>query len=340
MLAYLHPVVLVDGQHRLAGAVAAAKSTLDTDDADQLLLDAYEAGEDPDASRVRLLRERSPRLPVSLLMDGSPSEHVFQFVVVNQKATPMGKALLGTIVSTSLGRDEIRPVADRLTAAGIRLEDSQAVAYLTRADESPFQGLVQTGISGDNPKHIQWPVLQGIVKIFRELHGGKLYGFSLDYANMWKRDFLPDSNLVQNTVDPDMGFKQWSQPDGPWRDVFIRFFSIIRDRFGDPADMEAYNSWGNTHKNLFNKVSLTILSADYFEYLHTRRETLDAIDNVDRTVDDWLAGVNVTYFNRPWPMENLKKDTATVREKWAKLWWEYRKNPQAGLPKVTQYKTR
>ena len=66
-----------------------------------------------------MLASCSRRLPISLLLDDSPEEHVFQFVVVNQKATPIGRALLGTIVSTSLTAEELDKVAQRLTQAGI-----------------------------------------------------------------------------------------------------------------------------------------------------------------------------------------------------------------------------
>lgn len=80
-------------------------------------------------------------------MESLPAEHVFQFVVVNQKATPIGRALLGTIVSTSLSAEELEGVSARLEAAGIPLEDPQAIAFLTRHPDSPFKDLVEKGAS-------------------------------------------------------------------------------------------------------------------------------------------------------------------------------------------------
>lgn len=337
MLSYLKPVVLVDGQHRLRGAVLAARARLDSEEGQAAQMDAVDAGADPEQAKTDLLADYARQLPVSLLLDDSPSEHVFQFVVVNQKATPMGRALLGTIVSTSLSRDELEPVAERLRDAGIPLDDSQAVAYMTRAGESPFAGLVQTGVSGDDNRHLQWTVLKGLTAVFRELRGGRLYGQSNDYAAIWRDKHLPDSALVSDAEEGDEALRLWAAADGPWRAVFTRFYLLIRDRFGDPDDMEAHNAWGNTASNLYNKISLTILAADYFQFLVERRLTLDSVDDVDSTVKDWLQDTNEAYFNREWRMGSLKKDQKAVKEQWAKVWSEYRKNPSR-LPRVENYR--
>jgi hypothetical protein len=336
MISYLQPVVLVDGQHRLRGAVTAAESGANSAEGRDELKKAIDSGIEPDAAQASVVASKSRMLPVSLLLDDSPSEHVFQFVVVNQKATPMGKALLGTIVSTSLSRDELEPVAQRLRNAGIRLEDSQAVAYLTRSDESPFKGLVQTGVVGDSGGHLQWNVLKGLTSIFRELKGGKLYHQTVDYAAKWRRRELINSDLVGDGSDASEKFKIWSSPDGPWRDVFIRFYTLVRDRFGD-SDPEAHNAWGRTTSNLYNKISLTILGADYFQFLDDRRKTLNAIDDVNETFEEWLDGVNGTYFNRDWRMGSLKKDQGPVQKRWSMVWFEYRKDPER-LPRVENYR--
>jgi hypothetical protein len=291
---------------------------------------------DPDDAAAKVLLERSRRLPVSLLLDDSPSEHVFQFVVVNQKATPLKPALLGTIVATSLSRDELKVVAERLRDAGIKLEDSQAVAFLARAEASPFKGVVQTGTYGDTSDMLQWTVLRGLVQIFRELRGGRPYNQARgDYAKAWRTDYLAQSGLVSADSDKDR-YAEWSRPDGPWREMFIRFFSFVRDEFGDANEPETFNGWGSTKvSNLFNKISLTILAADYFEYLHTTREPLANWDDFDRSLTEWLSGekINRSYFNRDWDIESIKKDQVGVKKLWAANWSEYRKLPSIGMPK-------
>lgn len=335
LLAYLKPVVLVDGQHRLRGAVESARQSIKNNDGKAKILDAVKGGASPELAAEQLIESQSRRLPVSLLMDDSPSEHVFQFVVVNQKATPMGKALLGTIVSTSLSRIELSAVADRLRRAGIKLEDSQSVAYLTRSEDSPFRGLVQTGMAGDRPDLLQWTVLRGLVSIFRELRGGRPFNQKIDYARAWKMENFPQCGLVGPGTDEER-FEEWSRPDGPWRDIFVRFFSRVRDHFGDPVEVDTFNGWGSTAvSNLFNKVSLTILAADYFDFLYTQSESLADLDDFERTINDWLKGgrVSSSYFNRDWRLENVKKDQLAVKRLWAQNWQEYRKVPASGLPK-------
>ena len=335
LLGYLKPVVLVDGQHRLSGAVKSAQRFTKSVSGQKQILEATADGADPKEAEQQVLLGQSRSLPVSLLMDDSPSEHVFQFVVVNQKATPLGKALLGTIVSTSLSRDELHEVAERLRRAGIKLEDSQAVAYLTRADNSPFRGLVQTGIEGDRTDLLQWTVLRGLVSIFRELRGGKPYHAKVDYAKAWRLENFPDCGLVSEGSEKER-LAEWSRPDGPWRDVFIQFYTRVRDYFGDPVETDTYNGWGSTAKsNLFNKISLTILATDYFDFLYTQGESLTDFDDFSRTLDEWLkpGRVSQSYFNRKWNIEDVKKDQIAVKKLWSQNWHEYRKVPISGLPK-------
>ncbi|MFF7756923.1 ParB N-terminal domain-containing protein [Streptomyces griseorubiginosus] len=335
MESYLRPVVLVDGQHRLHGAVHAAQEYANSPDGLLQQAAAVDDGLDADDAEEQVVASYARHLPVSLLLDDSPAEHVFQFVVVNQKATPMRPALLGTIVSTSLSRDEMTPVADRLRNAGIPFDDSQAVAFMTRSPRSPFKDLVQTGMTGDGKNLLQWTVLKALTSIFRELRGGRIFGSSLDYADMWKKRHLHQSRLVSEATDPAEKYHLWSKADGPWRDIAVEFFSQIRDRFGDPEDPNAHNAWGNTQFNLYNKISLTILTADYFQFLTDRKLTLDSVADVSKTMDDWLDGVSDQYFNRDWRV-GLKKDQKAVREAWAKVWVEYRKNPER-LPRVENY---
>ncbi|WP_064065952.1 hypothetical protein [Rhodococcus ruber] len=334
MLSYLEPVVLVDGQHRLGGAVKAAHDAANSPEGRAAVREMIEMGTEPDDAVVAITSKYSRKLPVSLLMDPSPSEHVFQFVVVNQKATPIGKALLGTIVSTSLSRDELEPVAQRLRNSGIRLEDSQAIAYLTRAEESPFHNLVQTGVS-DSAGLLQWNVLKGLTTIFRELKGGTLFHQKNDYAARWRRRMLPNSKYIPDYIEEGKELEYWSTTDGPWREVFIRFFTLVRDEFGS-NDPGTPNYWGNTAGNLFNRVSLTILAADFFQFLDDKDRTLNTAADVNSAFESWLEGVDRQYFARPWKMDGLKKDQKAVRIKWAQTWFEYRKDPER-LPRVENY---
>jgi hypothetical protein len=273
-------------------------------------------------------------------MSTDPAEHVFQFVVVNQKATPIGRALLGTIVSTSLSNEELARVSDRLKNAGIPLEESQAVAYLTRSPDSPFYNKVEKGLTSDGADLLPWTVLVSLVKIFRELNGGKLFHERNDYADKWKRELLNDSGIVASWEEKqfERQLDYWSSPDGPWREVFMAFWSKVRAELGNETDDQVNNYWGKSRSsNLFNKISLTILAADFFQFLCDRKLGIDSSSDVLQFVDDWLEGVNRDYFNRDWKLSGAKKDSPGIRSRWSKEWLEYRKDPQK-LPKVSLYR--
>lgn len=336
--AYVRPVVVVDGQHRLLGAIEAARQRLNGDEGQEEAEKRVLAGEDAEDVEKVLLAKYARRLPVSLLLSESPEEHVFQFVVVNQKATPIGRALLGTIVSTSLTNQELSEVSKRLTQAGIPLESARAIAYLTRNPDSPFYDLVQRGLTDDDKDLLPWSVLGSLVAILQRLKGGQLFGQKVDYADLWRRRSLLASGLVGGATNLDDAFAEWSKPDGAWRGVFLRFWSDVRDKLAVTDDDEAGNYWGRPRvSNLFNKISLTILAADFFQFLTDRGYTLDSEDDVGTYVEEWLTGVKPTYFARDWKLDGVKKDSVGTRNQWADLWVEYRKDPQA-VPRASAFR--
>jgi len=329
LLAYLRPVVLVDGQHRLRGALEAAQSRLDDESIHEEIEKRIEDGESAAEIRQNIMSREARSLPVSLLMSDDPSEQVFQFVVVNQKATPIGRALLGTIVSTTLSNDEMGRVAGRLKDAGIRLEESQAVTYLARHQDSPFCGLIERGLSGKSNDLLQWNVFASLIGIFRHLKGGRLYGQRNDYANLWANRYLGESGIVKDFRDKgfDSPDGYWSSLEGPWRQFFISFWRTVRDELGNTSVPDKPNYWGATREsNLFNKISLTILAADFFQFLVETRTKIESVDNVPDLTRNWLQEVNRGYFDRSWNLGGVKKDSTGIRNRWAEIWTEYRKS--------------
>lgn len=341
LLSFLRPVVVVDGQHRLVGALEAARRLLDEDDACRTEVESLiDQGATADEARNSVLESRERVLPVSLLLSDDPAEHVFQFVIVNQKATPIGAALLGTIVSTTLSNDELQGVSGRLSQARIPLEDSRAIASLTRDPASPFFNLVERGLATEGRHLLSWPVFGSLVHIFRDLQGGKLFGARNDYADNWRRLYLSESRLVADWAASgyESAYEMWRATAGPWRSVFIRFWQEVCDLFGNTTDDQANNYWGDPRtSNLFNKVSLTILAADFFQFLCERARTIDETSDVSALVEEWLRGVDRSYFSRYWNLSGVKKDSGGIRKRWANEWVEYRKVPNR-LPNVGNYR--
>ncbi|MFI9366629.1 hypothetical protein ACIG5E_37105 [Kitasatospora sp. NPDC053057] len=334
---YLKPVFLVDGQHRLRGAVEAAEKAAERAANGDEILARIEAGEDRDSISNELTAENSRILPVSLLMEENVEEHVFQFVVVNQKATPLATALLGTIVATSLSEDELNEVTERLEAVDIDVADSQAVAWFTRSPGSPFHGKVQQGMVGEGGDKLPWTVLRDLISQFRNLRGAKLpHSSKIDYADKWARERLPDSALV-DTLDSEEQRTAWATLEGPWRGVCAAFFAEVRDRLGDPGNEYAPNAWGTTKSTLYNKVMLSILVADFFQFLTDKELTIDGPEDCRAHVAKWLASVDKNYFARDWQLSGVKKDTPGIRAQWSELWVDYRKDPQR-IPDVRNFR--
>jgi hypothetical protein len=198
LLSYVRPVVLVDGQHRLKGALSATREIMKDPSIEAEIENRITGGESWEAVDADLVRRKGRLLPISLLMSSDPAEQVFQFVVVNQKATPIGRALLGTIVSTTLSANEMDSVATRLKKAGIQLEESQAITYLARHPGSPFFGLVERGLAGDAKDLLQWNVFASLIGIFRHLRGGRIFGQRNDYAEIWSQRYLPSSEISES----------------------------------------------------------------------------------------------------------------------------------------------
>ena len=343
--AYLCPVILVDGQHRLLGAILAAEIALEQDGnrinrAAELL--AAQPSPDPNQIQFALRTEKARILPISLLLDERPEEHVFQFVVVNQKATPVRPALLGTIISTSLAEDELGSITERLENAGVPLQSSMAITYLAKNENSPFAGLVTRGLLGDGTEKLPWSVLGQIVGIFRNLRGAKYFHDpKIDYADIWKRRFLDSSTICSDwsAYDAISAFDYWQQGDGPWRDVFVAFWFAVRDTLGETNNKFAPNYWGQPRtSNLFNKPSLLTLATDFFAYLVESKQNISSAESVKSLVADWLGEVKTDYFARDWQLKQsgVKKDSTGIRRQWSYLWFSHRRDPK-GLPSVLSY---
>ena len=340
LLSYLRPIVLVDGQHRVRGALAAAEEKLDNPEIQSEIETLIDAGKTSTQVEAAIMKREARALPVSLLMSTDPEEQVFQFVVVNQKATPIGRALLGTIVSTTLSNEEMAKVATRLTKAGIKVEEAQAITFLVRYSESPFRDLVDRGVAGDATHTLQWNVFASLVGMFRHLKGGRLFGERNDYADLWRGRYLAQSPIVADYKDHgfETPFDYWSKLDGPWRAVFMEFWREVRDALGNTQDPEKPNYWGRPRdSNLFNKISLTILASDFFQFLKVGKIQLEKPEQIPSLVQSWLEEVNQGYFDKDWELTGVKKDSVGIRNHWATLWSDYRKSG-GKLPSKTLFR--
>ena len=159
---------------------------------------------------------------------------------------------------------------------------------------------------------------------------------TIDYAKKWRTESLPVTGLIPTDVLPENRREYWSAIDGPWRQFFLKLHTAIRDKFGETDDMAASNAWGTTRSNLFNLISLSILSSDYFAFLTERRYDLKDWTEMDESIQDWIGDLNPIYFSRDWRMRETKKDQPIIRKAWAETWHEYRVMRDR-LPRVERY---
>lgn len=344
---YLKPLTIVDGQHRLLGSIDQLEGLFETNEGQERIIEILQSTEGSDVSEARnqLISENARLFGISLIDNDSWAEHVFQFVVVNQKATPIPRPLLASIISTTLTSEEIQSIQTRLSDANIMVEDYIVLNDINTSSDSPFRNLIKRGYGEvDVHRKLDMTVADRLISIFRFLKQGRPFHEKIDYAKYVKGHLETIFPLVRefNEEDFDSSFDWWKSPQGPWRDAFIEVYSAIKDQFGDVEDREAYNFWGFPRRsNLFNGVQLQIFAADFFHYLWNKKPEISTGDEISDVVRDWLENVlekGKQYFARHWDISGLRKTDVAVKRTWSSLWYGFRQDPTARLPSTSRYR--
>lgn len=89
-------------------------------------------------------------LPIVLLPKLPPSEQVFHFYVLNNKAKPLNRTHLRRIISTSLSKKEIDSLYIRLKDAGVEARSAEWTHRINNDADSPFERLIDMGLRGSN----------------------------------------------------------------------------------------------------------------------------------------------------------------------------------------------
>ncbi|EPE0967646.1 hypothetical protein ACSF92_004897, partial [Salmonella enterica subsp. enterica serovar Kentucky] len=192
----------------------------------------------------------------------------------------------------------------------------------------------------DSKDMLQWSVMGKIINIFKELRGGILFGERNDYAKIWQEKYLSTSGVVSEFDDNvfSSAYDYWRSLEGPWRELFVCFWNKVSDKLAQRENKDRKNFWGAPREsNIFNKISLMILSSDFFQFLVETRTGIDSKEHLKSLVDEWLQDIKPAYFDRDWELSGVKKDSKGIRDRWAQLWSDYRKNPSA-LPQIRMYR--
>ena len=162
------PGLIIDGQHRVFGA--------------------------------KNVSEFPINLPVVLLPGLDYREQVFHFYVLNNKAKPLTKTELRTIVSTSLSKKEIGELYERFRQVGVTAEQTEWTFRMNDAPNSPFKGLVNWGLPGSQGVIFENVAYQVVAKFMNPNRRHKLL---LKDVPAW------DSEATKWTYRMDLFFAMW-----------------------------------------------------------------------------------------------------------------------------------
>lgn len=190
------PGLIMDGQHRIFGAKEAAENIV---------------------------------LPVVLIPGLKLSEQVFNFYILNNKAKPLDKRQLRSIISTSLTGGEISELYSRFNSSGLNADEAQWTYRVNTDAGSPFKGLVSLKLEGDDSP-IDDNVMDQVVSRFIKLP--KTYDSLKKGLNFnWDKSSQYDFKL----------------------ELFYGLWSAVRDQFPKAWDLAAS---GPGNGQLFQKVAL------------------------------------------------------------------------------------
>ena len=232
----------------------------------------------------------SVNLPVVLLPGLEFSEQVFHFYVLNNKARPLNKTELRSIIATSLSKGEIEHLYDRFKQVGVTAEETGWTYKMNTDKDSPFNGIVNFGFPGSKapiPENVAYQVVSKFVKL------SKKYKMLYSDVQMWERD-------VQSGSDYRLK-------------LFFAIWRAVKKAY--PA---AWESAANAGKGqILQKVNLIVLQEFLLDKLVAEMPKRKAksepspfadADVLEEEVGYQLAFLSEEFFVKEWKMKGL--DTA------------------------------
>jgi DGQHR domain-containing protein len=219
-------------------------------------------------------------LPVVLLPGLATAEQVFHFYILNNTAKPLDKRQLRSIISTSLSRKEIDDLYARFDQARVDPEQAQWTYLVNTDSESPFRGLINFGLRGEEGP-LDDNVMDQVVTAFVKL----------------PRKF----NLLAQ------GVPEWGSDDSvAYRlSLFYALWDAVRVTY--PA---AWQKGIDDDGQLFYKVALLKLQDYVLETLKSARAYLDespfsSPDRLKEDVAKALERLPEAFFLKEWKMKSL-----------------------------------
>ena len=260
----LRPAMIIDGQHRIHGAVNAQNNTT---------------------------------FNVVALMDTDWVDQVFQFIVLNRTAKPITKDFFRALCNTSLTNKEIGNIDDRLKVIGISNDDRIIMRTIAYNPKSPFYNLVgEAGeIEGsDDSDKLPGIGMVSLAKKFYKL--AKVDSKSQFPPETFNKAF-PDDLKLYNKENPRRPRKELTNTatkacwKNVWHEYFFAFWDVMRNKY------EPENIWQKADKNnLFKIVTLKALQ-DYFISVKVKaKSNYTSVEDFRSDVEDFFEDLKSTFF--------------------------------------------
>jgi DGQHR domain-containing protein len=187
-------------------------------------------------------------LPIVILPGMDPSEQVFHFYVINNKAKPIKPTELRAVVSTSLSNKEIDNLYDRFKLSGVITAEAQWTHFINTDSKSPFNGLINFGLEEDKGIILE-NVMYQVVKKF--IKPNNKYNANLNLVKDWKND--------SGSYDYRLN-------------LFFVFWNVIKKTYPEAWD----NAIKGINKQLLMKVSMLTVQEVLFDKLDSLIPFLDS----------------------------------------------------------------
>jgi hypothetical protein len=265
--ALLVPGTIVDGQHRAAGAGHL---------------------------------EQCIPFPVVALIDAEWHEQVFQFVVINQKSSPIPSEFLSSIISSSLTNQEIEKLQARLEEADIEIDDAVIMDSIQFDERSPFKEMVNFKVEGQTG-YLSYPGILGLAKRFKKLrtHAGKEQ--KVTFSRYFKGVF---QHAMTNTANYSERRQKWQSEE--WFTYFCLLWDALREKFAISSQKSVL--W-EENSNLLKIVTLQEMQNMFLLWLYDRMDEVKTPDDFKGYVDKYFAKMDPSFFLQPWKLTSLQSPT-------------------------------
>ena len=266
----LRPALVIDGQHRLFGA----------------------AGVEDD---IPLL--------VCSLVNPDWKEQVYQFVVVNDKATGIPKPFITSLAGMSLTTEELGALKGRLSQAGVRLWEVEVMQRLGFDPSSPFQGLIEFKVAGEPDKGLGYQTMKRVGRAWHHPPSRNTGLYKLMQSVYY-------GNAGKVRTNKHLRDDKW-QESNDWYDFFCLFWNEFREKYVD-------TSLWVVHSNFLKAVSLECLQEVFFVKLNNQGAIFWNCDGEDEQarksvmkqrmaelIKEFVEKYDVRHFDREWGWKSL-----------------------------------